>query len=355
MKDIPTLGVCILTMNSEVSIGYVLSYLLKQDYPKDRLLYLIVDGGSSDRTLEIVRRIFGEYPGLSYDIVVATGSNIPQARNVCLEKLLQVGVDYILFVDSDTVVTPTNALQLITQLAEDRRSLIYFAFIPKYFKNVTELHKFVSGLQPSKVSVVSEDLVPSLQIGMGFTIIPRELAATVRFDEDMDFGEDHLYALKAFSTGYIPYKARRVLPIYDVNVAGSRGDIYWRMPARRYLRSVRKKTLRILIASIEDGLLKFSYKRLLRILIKHIVNSGLVVLLILLPVLAVKNFRLFIAGALAELAVTSGYAIYKKLKGFSLVESLKNRLKFELFSFLTLLSLPLTYRDFLKYFRKLRR
>jgi glycosyltransferase involved in cell wall biosynthesis len=351
-EDAPKLGVCTLTMNSEVSISCVLESLIRQKYPKDRVFYLVVDGGSSDRTLEVVREVLGKGIGMKYDIVLAAGSNIPQARNVCLERLLQVGVDYVLFVDSDTVVALVNAFQLITQLAKGRKSLIHFTTEFRCFKDADELHKFVSGLQPAEVSVAEEDLIPSLRIGMGFTIIPRDLAASLKFEEDMDFAEDHLYALKALSFGYTPYIVRKALPIYDVNIAGSKGDIYWRMPVSRYLRSARKKTLHVLIACVEDGSLKFSHKRLLRVLTKHLVNAGLLALLLSLPLLAVVDLKLFTAGALARIGVTLGYATHKKLKGFSLVEGLKNRLKFELHSALILLNLPLAYRDIMRILRE---
>jgi len=186
---------------------------------------------------------------------------------------------------------------------------------------------------------------------MGFTIIPRELAISLKFDEDMDFGEDHLYALKAFSAGYTPYLVRREMPVYDVNLAGSRGDIYWRMPIRRYLRSPRKKALHILVACVEDGTLRFSHRKLPKVLAKHVANVGLLALLVLLPLLALADLRLFTTAALARLTVTLGYAVHRRLRGFSLVDGLKNRFKFELYSALVLINLPLAYRDLLEMLR----
>jgi hypothetical protein len=64
------------------------------------------------------------------------------------------------------------------------------------------------------------------------------------------------------------------------------------------------------------------------------------------------DLKLFTAGALARIGVTLGYATHKKLKGFSLVEGLKNRLKFELHSALILLNLPLAYRDIMRILRE---
>ena len=322
--NLPEVGVCVLTLNSEDTVSYVLKLLLAQDYPKDRVYYLVVDGGSSDSTLEVVRRVFEEVPNLRYGTSVLAGSNIPQARNECLRRLAMEGVDYVLFVDSDVLVAATNAIRKLVELA-GRRSLVYVPALFKYFRSPEELSTFAEELRPTEVELSLSDLVPSLRVSMGFTIIPRELAEKLRFDEDMDFAEDHLYAIKALSAGYVPYMVRKAVPVYEVNLVGSRGDIYWKMSTRRYLRSPRKKALHILAACVEDGTLRFSHRKLPKVLAKHVANAGLLALLVLLPLLALVNLRLLAAAVLARLAVTLGYTVHRSLRGFSLVDGLRNR------------------------------
>jgi len=348
--DLPRLGVCILTLNSGIIINYVLNFLLMQEYPKEKIFYLVVDGGSSDNTLEIVHEVFKNNPGLTSEVLVAAGTNIPQARNVCIEKLLSTGVDYILFVDSDVIVATTSAFQLITQLAKEKGTPINIVIPLRFFKNVEELHKFVNELQLNETSISPEDLIPSLHVSMGFTIISRELASLQRFDEDVDIGEDFLYALRAYSKGYMPYVVRKTLPIYDVNVRGEPSDIYWKTSFKRYLRSARKKALRRLIECVEDGSLKFSKRVFLRELVKHFVNALLLASLYLGPILILINTRLFLAGILVRILSMIGYAVYKKLQGYGLIDGLRNRVKFELYSTLILLNLPLAYHDFRKLF-----
>jgi glycosyltransferase involved in cell wall biosynthesis len=349
-EDLPRLGVCTLTLNSGISINYVLNFLLMQEYPREKIFYLVVDGGSSDNTLEIVHEVFKNNPGLTYEVLVAAGTNIPQARNVCIERLLRTGVDYILFVDSDVVVATTNAFQLITQLAKEKNTLIHFTLSFRFFKNIEEFREFFNELQLNEINISSEDLIPSLHVGMGFTIIPRELATSQRFEEDVDFGEDFLYALRAYSEGYMPYVVRKTLPLYDVNVKGKPGDIYWKTSFKRYLRSARKKALKHLIGCVEDGSLKFSTRVFLRELVKHSVNAFLLATLYLAPMLALIDIKLFLAGILVRISSMIGYAVYKKLQGYGLIDGLRNRVKFELYSTLILLNLPLAYRDFRKLF-----
>jgi len=49
--------ICVLTYNREWIISDVIRNVLSQDYPKDLLKILIVDNYSSDKTIEIVKKI----------------------------------------------------------------------------------------------------------------------------------------------------------------------------------------------------------------------------------------------------------------------------------------------------------
>jgi glycosyltransferase involved in cell wall biosynthesis len=86
MLSEPSIGICILTYNSSTTIPYTLHFLLRQNYPKDKIFYLVVDGGSNDNTVEIVKNILSKHT-INYQIIVVPHSNIPQARNICLDIL----------------------------------------------------------------------------------------------------------------------------------------------------------------------------------------------------------------------------------------------------------------------------
>jgi len=127
-EELPEVGICVLTLNSANTVGYVLKLLLAQDYPRSKLRYLVVDGGSSDGTLEIVRGTFEKVGDVRYSISVLAGNNIPQARNECLDRLTKEGVDYVLFVDSDVLVAAANVIRKLVELA-GRRSGGEFSLI----------------------------------------------------------------------------------------------------------------------------------------------------------------------------------------------------------------------------------
>jgi glycosyltransferase involved in cell wall biosynthesis len=60
--DKPFVSVIIPCRNEEKYIEECLSSLLKQDYPKEKLEILVIDGMSKDKTREIIKKKFGKYP-----------------------------------------------------------------------------------------------------------------------------------------------------------------------------------------------------------------------------------------------------------------------------------------------------
>lgn len=53
--ELPLISIVVLTLNEEKNIGRCLKSIFRQDYPKDKLEVIVVDDGSTDRTVEIAR------------------------------------------------------------------------------------------------------------------------------------------------------------------------------------------------------------------------------------------------------------------------------------------------------------
>jgi len=80
----PTIDVLISTFNEEAYIAHCLDEVLCQDYPPDRFRALLVDGGSTDRTVEIVQARAALDPRLVF-IPDGRRLNLPEALDVALE------------------------------------------------------------------------------------------------------------------------------------------------------------------------------------------------------------------------------------------------------------------------------
>src|SRR5947208_11891 len=58
----PFITVVIPVLNEEAHILMTLEGLLYQEYPRDRYEIIVADGGSTDRTVELVRAIEDQHP-----------------------------------------------------------------------------------------------------------------------------------------------------------------------------------------------------------------------------------------------------------------------------------------------------
>jgi glycosyltransferase involved in cell wall biosynthesis len=98
----PKISIIIPVKNAERTMGKMFEYLMAVDYPHAKIEIIIADGGSKDKTIEIIREWQGRYPFIK--LVEVKDSKSPgQARNVALKE---VTGEYILFTDADCAPEP---------------------------------------------------------------------------------------------------------------------------------------------------------------------------------------------------------------------------------------------------------
>jgi succinoglycan biosynthesis protein ExoA len=78
---LPTIDVIVSTFNEERYVGRCLECVLGQDYPADRMRVLVIDGGSTDATVDIARRYAATDERVE---VIADGQrrNLPESLNL---------------------------------------------------------------------------------------------------------------------------------------------------------------------------------------------------------------------------------------------------------------------------------
>jgi len=110
-REIPSISIIIPTYNSEKYLPFCLQSIKVQNYPKDKLEIIIVDGGSTDRTIEIAKKFkvtkILHNPLRTGEAGKALG--IKEAKN-----------DIVAFIDSDNILDGNDWLKRMVEPFKDK-------------------------------------------------------------------------------------------------------------------------------------------------------------------------------------------------------------------------------------------
>ena len=102
-------------MNEENSVVQKLADMERCDYPVDRMKVIVVDGGSTDRTVEFVHEEISK--GKKIEIICLKGSRskVDQVNHI----LAIPGEEIIVFTDADSRLDPSCIRELVTTISGD--------------------------------------------------------------------------------------------------------------------------------------------------------------------------------------------------------------------------------------------
>jgi glycosyltransferase involved in cell wall biosynthesis len=111
-SDAPSISIVLTTYNSEKVVERALKGIVGQDFPLNRVELIVVDGGSKDNTLKIVKEFVEHYSKLFYDVKI-----VVHDRNYGVSKARNDGIKmsrgrYVLILDHD-VVMERNVLRVL--------------------------------------------------------------------------------------------------------------------------------------------------------------------------------------------------------------------------------------------------
>jgi len=230
---LPTVTVCIVVLNREWVIGEALRSLLSQTYPKELLYVIVVDGGSTDKTVEICRHALSGAGIAGYEIVIQP-STIPEARNICIERARS---EYIFFWDSDIIMHP-QALEKLVVAARATGADVLSAKI--HFLMIREFEEGWHALESLQNNAAGGP-EPASAVTMSATLIRRQVFEKVKFDPDLTLYEDLDFCLRARSMGFKVMEHGGIVAV-DLNPAWEpANDIFVVKPLRELLRGFSKK------------------------------------------------------------------------------------------------------------------
>lgn len=116
---LPSVSVIIPTMQRRAFLEETLHYLLRSDYPHDRLEVFIVDGGSTDGSLEVVDR-FRKQTDIGLRWHSDKSLRVSAARNFAIRE---TKAEILLFLDDDCITEPDWVRALMQPLLAGRADI----------------------------------------------------------------------------------------------------------------------------------------------------------------------------------------------------------------------------------------
>lgn len=193
----PTVSVIVPVFNAERTIGNLLDSLMKVDYDKDKLEIILVDGGSTDKTQEIIQ----SYP---VKLVVEKKRGLNVARNTGVKNS---SGEIVLFTDSDCVV-PKDWIRQIVKNFRDKEIGCVGGSVSRYedaFLSRYADESIMPVLRRFKRRRILENVEPPMNYPAGCNMaFRRDVFNKVgEFDEEIHYGfdEDELIE-RACNAGY---------------------------------------------------------------------------------------------------------------------------------------------------------
>lgn len=112
--DTPSLSVICPVFNEEQHIERTLKHLMESAYPADRLQIIVINDGSTDRTVEKIQHFRQTYP----DLLFVNFEKSRGKRNALAAGVRMSTGDIIVFIDSDSFLDP-DALRNLTRRFAD--------------------------------------------------------------------------------------------------------------------------------------------------------------------------------------------------------------------------------------------
>jgi glycosyltransferase involved in cell wall biosynthesis len=106
-------------LNEEATLPVTIASLPREMDGVDRIEILVVDDGSSDKTVEVARRL-----GVDHVVVLPTHQGLARAFMVGLETSLKLGADIIVNTDADNQYDARDLERLIAPIREGRADLV---------------------------------------------------------------------------------------------------------------------------------------------------------------------------------------------------------------------------------------
>lgn len=172
--------------NEESYIGATLEHLADLTYPTELFDVIVVENGSSDRTLECAR----VFEGGNVAVYSSDRTGISVAKNFGIAKVPPAS-DWVVFLDADTLLMPNFLSELDAWLRARTQPVVV---------GTTQVLPLGGGRR-ARIWFSCYDVLHRLGGSYAIQIVKRSLFPPLRFDEHIDMGEDLLLIKQARKRG----------------------------------------------------------------------------------------------------------------------------------------------------------
>ena len=225
----PTFSVVIPCLNEEKFLPHLLTSLFQQSVKDFEVV--VVDGSSSDKTVEIARSFETKLPNLQ--VVVSEKASLPLQRNIGARKTKGT---WLVFVDADSVLLPYFIERLNYFINEQKPKLFTTWFRPDSEISGDALFTLVANLFIEGADVFHRPIAPG-----PLAVVTREVYDLVHgYDETLTFGEDYDFTQRIVSRGISLQILRETLYVYSLRRLRKEGTL-------RFVQLYAKASLLILL------------------------------------------------------------------------------------------------------------
>jgi glycosyltransferase involved in cell wall biosynthesis len=188
----PFVSICTPTFNRRPFIPFAIQCFLNQDYPKDRIEWIVIDDGTDK-----VEDIFAQIPQVKY-FKYDEKMTLGKKRNIANDK--SIG-DIIIYMDDDDYYPPTRISHAVEMLEKNPDILCAGSSeMHLYFKHIQKMYKF-GPYGPNHATAAT-------------FAFRRELLSQTRFNDDVALAEEKIF-LKNYTIPFVQLDSMKTILVFS--------------------------------------------------------------------------------------------------------------------------------------------
>lgn len=188
----PFVSICTPTFNRRPFIPFAIQCFLNQDYPKDRIEWIIIDDGTDK-----VEDMFTQVPQVKY-FKYDEKMSLGKKRNIANDK--SIG-DFIIYMDDDDYYPPTRISHAVEELEKNPHILCAGSSeMHLYFKHIQKMYKF-GPYGPNHATAAT-------------FAFRRELLSQTRFNDEVALAEEKIF-LKNYTIPFVQLDSMKTILVFS--------------------------------------------------------------------------------------------------------------------------------------------